>query len=614
MIKFQLKSGNISFVPKKLIIYNLELLGLTSLFIFVIYLLNISWRKWCDPQIDFGRELYIPWRMFSGDKWFKDINDLYGPLSRFIDAALFRLFGPGIMVLAWANIIIYFIILFFIYIIIKRAWGISTALLASFIFVGVFSFSQFTITSNYNFVTPYSQQVTHGFLVCLILLWILPNWIESPTYKCSFFVGLLTGLTFVLKPEFILVSCFLMLVAFIYRIKLLRFIDLKSLIVVFIGLIVPSITFFLVFITYLPTKKAYIAACYAWLNSIYIWKDTLYGHLLDNFSGMDHPWLNLKSHLMASILALTIIGFVVIVTYIISYFQLLGTRIALGIIVALIIAAIGLKSVVWSETGRCLLGLLLIYFFYNVFKLVKLNIGSDVELKFIQRMLIVVMALALLSRMILNGRIYQYGFIQSSMASITILSVLIEEFPNMLKFKGITTYIYKLSIYILIISGAFSLIGQSKNMENAKTLAVGTGVDLFYTYPKSVYSDGELVKQITETIGKYPPDNTVVVIPEGIMINYLSRKKSTLPEQAFYSTIQNEQNIVKELQLKKPDLVVFMSRDLSEYGVNKYGSKGEAGEYIIKWLAQNYHISSSYGQDPLKGIGTGGILYQRNDM
>jgi hypothetical protein len=42
----------------------------------------LSWLKWCDPIIDFGRELYIPWALCQGKVLYKDINMFfYGPFS-----------------------------------------------------------------------------------------------------------------------------------------------------------------------------------------------------------------------------------------------------------------------------------------------------------------------------------------------------------------------------------------------------------------------------------------------------------------------------------------------------------------------------------------------------
>ena len=40
-----------------------------------------SWRRWPDPLVDFGRELYVPWRINAGQVLYRDLASLFGPLS-----------------------------------------------------------------------------------------------------------------------------------------------------------------------------------------------------------------------------------------------------------------------------------------------------------------------------------------------------------------------------------------------------------------------------------------------------------------------------------------------------------------------------------------------------
>jgi hypothetical protein len=586
-----------------------EWLGLIGIFSFVISLLRLSWRKWCDPQIDFGRELYIPWRMAEGDKWLKDIDDLYGPLSRFIDAGLFKLFGPGIMVLAWANILIYFGILALLYVLFKRAWGVVAAFSAIFVFVGVFSFSQLVITSNYNFVTPYSQQVTHGFLVSLGLAVLLPGWIEAGTVRRSFWVGLMVGLTAVLKPEFVLASALLLGLAFFYVIKLRGIPNLKVLGACALGGILPTLFFFGLFITYLPLKQAFLAACYAWLNGVFIWKDTLTAHLLNNFSGFDDPQVHLITHLIATGWALAIIGLITIVGLLARYFRFRGIKIVLAVLLALGMAAIGLKVIIWVNVGQCLIGLLTIYGLYRVTQIVRFQ-RAQFDSRSILRSLLWVLALALMTRMVLNGRIYQYGFIQASLASLVIVAVVVEELPRLLQLKTLELGVFRMGLFVMLLSGVSSIMGQSKTLEVAKTLAIGHGADLFYAYPAQISGDGEIIKNFSDTLIHMPSKQSLVVVPEGIMINYLSRKVSPLAVQAYYTNIKVEEELVAALRVKRPEWVVFMSRDLKEYGVSLYGAKGQSGELIVDWINKNYHVTTSWGQDPKVGVGVGGELYQ----
>jgi hypothetical protein len=66
-----------------------------------------SWRQWPDPLVDFGRELYLPWQINAGQVLYRDLASLFGPLSPYVNALWFRLFGPSLMTLAWGNLVIF---------------------------------------------------------------------------------------------------------------------------------------------------------------------------------------------------------------------------------------------------------------------------------------------------------------------------------------------------------------------------------------------------------------------------------------------------------------------------------------------------------------------------
>ena len=68
---------------------------------------TLSWRKWPDPIVDFGQQCYAVWRLTQGAALYHDFVWNYGPFSICFNAWLFRCFGPGIMVLAAANLVIY---------------------------------------------------------------------------------------------------------------------------------------------------------------------------------------------------------------------------------------------------------------------------------------------------------------------------------------------------------------------------------------------------------------------------------------------------------------------------------------------------------------------------
>ncbi len=57
--------------------------------------------------IDFGRELYVPWQIRQGRVLYRDIASLFGPLSSYVNASWFRLFGVSLLTLAICNMAVF---------------------------------------------------------------------------------------------------------------------------------------------------------------------------------------------------------------------------------------------------------------------------------------------------------------------------------------------------------------------------------------------------------------------------------------------------------------------------------------------------------------------------
>ena len=608
---FEFYSNNKS-IKFKCTLDRFEILGLLGNSLLILALLAISWRKWADPHIDYGRELYIPWLISEGGKLFKDVDDLYGPLSRFLDAGLFSVFGPGIMVLAFANLFLYSIIVILLYRLIKHGWGIISALASCFVFIGAFSFSQLTIISNYNFITPYSQQVTHGFLICLVLIYVLVQWIQKQTMKLSIVAGFLVGLTAVLKPEFIMASGLLALAAIAIHIKSYAKQRLGLIFAAFLAACLPTVLFYLYFLTYLSPRDAGFAAAHAWLNGLLIWKDPLTTHLLNNFSGMDNPILNGLLHLLATLDAIGLIAFIAISAFIIDRSRVLVIQVVLLIVSTCILFYLAVHLINWSNVGQCLLGLLCCYSAYLFINLYKKLKSSSIESSYCVQVLMTVFALALMIRMVLNGRIFQYGFIQASMAALVIVAALLGDSPLFELLGKYGTKLFRLGFSFVLIVAIISTINNSNRLLGAKTLAIGKGVDLLYTYPSNVLMTGQIVGTFSDLLSKQPSDKSIIVIPEGIMINYLARKKSPVSDVSFYTNTSAESVIVGKLKKSPPSWIIYIPRDLTEYGVIQFGSKGQSGEELMNWIKANYHTVISMGGDPSNAKQLVGLIYELN--
>lgn len=332
-----------------------EWFGLMVLGGLVVFFLVTSWRKWPDPLIDFGCEIYSPWRLANGAVLYRDIDCFYGPLSKYFNAVLFKCFGTGLIVLVTANLVVFAAILVVVYGLCRRAWGAGPALAASAVFIAVFGFSQFVRTGNYNYATPYAHEATHGFLICLLLVILLVRCVEEATLRRSFFAGGLFGLTAVLKPEIMLAAgliTFTMAVMQWWHRKQLK---LSTIVAWAGGAALPTLGFIVYFAAYLPWKEAVRVSCTAWLN---VATNTRSSSVLlqEKFLGFDSPWKHLLEHLSATLLACVLIAVIAGAAWLAERTTQRRLRLLFGGLLVGALLWLACFEITWGETGRCLLG------------------------------------------------------------------------------------------------------------------------------------------------------------------------------------------------------------------------------------------------------------------
>lgn len=580
-----------------------EALGLAALMGLSVFFIATTWRKWPDPLVDFGRELYLPWRLANGAVLYRDVFDIYGPLSHYFNALLFQCFGPGLMVLVTANLVIFYLILLLLYGLFRRAWGVAAALSASAIFVAVFGFSQLIPIGNYNYVTPYTHETTHGFLVCLILLALLIRWVEKATFTGTFLVGGLCGLTCVLKPEFMLAAGLMTGTAFWIRWHHQGPLKLSLLAAWVGGGILPTLGFSIFFSAYLPWKEAVRVSCTAWLNVVTTSRYSS-GLRQEMFLGTDQAWTHVWEHVSATLWASLFIGVIAGAAWLSSRTPRREMRLLLAGTLVVTMFWLACCEINWMKAGQCLLGLVL---FYTVvcgrLQFCKSSAGTFDQTQ-TARLLLAVLAAALLARMLLNGRIFHFGYYQAALAGLLITAVLIGELPMRLKSSPWARNLALIGSLALLVPGTWNLASRSQGVYFFKTYAVGTGRDQFYAFRPTVEASGEIVNRLTEWLGNVPRNQTLLVLPEGVMINYLAR----LPSPTAPASDANEESVVDGLKKSPPDWVVIVSRDLRENGVHRYGEFPDKGQHTLDWVRANYTPVFSVGGDPLDPRQRGGVI------
>ena len=596
-----------------------EFIGVAALVGLAVFFVATSWRKWPDPLIDFGAQLYSAWQLSEGAVLYRDVNSLYGPLSQYFNAGLFTLFGPGLIVLAIANLAIFGLILTAAYFLFRRCWGVLPAFVGVAIFISVFGFSHFIATGNFNYATPYAHEATHGMLISLSLGLVLIRWIETGTAVWSSLAGFLFGLTIVLKPEFILAGGVMTAAAVATHWKHYGWPRPRVLCFWAIAALAPTAAFSCYFSCFMSWSQAISAASRAWMSTldVAVAGDPFEMRLL----GFDQPGRRLLDSSAATLFAGVIVSAVAILVRLIERKAQRWWLVSCGVFVTVAFGWLGCYVVTWINSGRCLVGLMSIY---ALILLARVLGGPparpQVFARLVPRLLMALLGTTLMARMFLDSRIFHYGFYQAALAGSMVPAILISEPPEWLRSGWRGQSVAIIATFSLIVPGVLILAKQSQYALSLQTTPVSSGRDRFYALPPQMDPIGTIIDRLTDTLRENHGVNSrvevpdLVVLPEGEFINYLARLPSPLPNADYYAgSTENgrEEEVVKELERRPPFWIVLISRDLTGYGIARYGEKVGSGREILRWVYQNYEQIDAIGDDPLDYWQRGALVLKR---
>jgi hypothetical protein len=175
-----------------------------------VFGLAASWQRWGNPLIDTGREMNQPVRLLAGETLYSDVRHIYGPLSPWLHAALYKTVGPSLSVLYADGILCAAAVLGLLFWIGRQIMSPAAAGAAT---LSVMWLCVFKPAGNY--ILPYSYNAVHGTLLGLVTLCLVVAALKAGgtrprprTLWVRFIVaGLTAGLTILAKTEMGLAAC-----------------------------------------------------------------------------------------------------------------------------------------------------------------------------------------------------------------------------------------------------------------------------------------------------------------------------------------------------------------------------------------------------------------------
>jgi hypothetical protein len=225
-------------------------------------------------------------------------------------------------------------------------------------------------------------------------------------------------------------------------------------------------------------------------------------------------------------------------------------------------------------------------------------------------------AVVLLAKMGLNARVVHYGFylaLPAMVACVVLVSWVIPHVLAQWKSDAVARSARQLALWMLAAAIA-PYLGIAHGRYRAKTLAVGSGADRFYTSAMS--GQGRVAREALGTLEETIfPGATLAVVPEGVMLNYLMRLESPLrvinlmpPEMMAFG----EDDVLRSLAARPPDFVLLIHKDTSEYGYPKFGRDSRYGLRTLAWINDHYESNRVLPPDASGTSDPGIRLLRRN--
>ena len=257
----------------------------------------------------------------------------------------------------------------------------------------------------------------------------------------------------------------------------------------------------------------------------------------------------------------------------------------------------------WGDSGRPLPLLLLGLGVWKILELYRHR-----EEKSVAALILVVFSLVLLGKMLLKARFHHYGFALAMPATLVMVMALFDWIPMAIKRKGGRQVLFCAAALAVLVVITTWYANLSWKRYALKVFRVGVGADMFLADER-----GMAVERMVNWLNRRAqPQDTLAVLPEGIMINYLARLRNSTP---IITTIPSdivmfgEERLLQLIEEAPPTYVALVHRDDAEYGYRFFGR--DYGQSIVKWLGQSYRPAELIGDMPLRDDRFGILILKR---
>lgn len=580
---------------------------------FFLYLLKFTWLKWGDLIIDTGREAYVPLALISGKILYRDIFYLYGPFPPYFNAFLFKIFGAHLNTLIVSGALTICASSVLIYKISRAFLNIFIATFTAITFLFVFAFGNYYYAGIFNFILPYSYPATYGILFSLASLYFFYLWLKKRPGASMYWGTLFLTLSLLCRIEIglaVLIGISMGLCAYLFKNK--AYFNMRRSIECLLAFVAcPILMAFSVYYLFFIISKDMLGRSN--LLDIFfsnISFNSLFAKNLFASNGIFTSILVIGKVFLYYIVlcALFILGGILL-NYTLSFKKSFIKKTVSFFMLAMLfsIAYVFVKKYFSVYLQYRILPFICLFMaIWFLWKFMKNKKYTDI---FISTLAIFSFLLAL--RMLLNAWAGHYGFYILVPALIVYYTLFFKVTPDLFK-SEIIRISFMVCFFLLASLFIMDNFSVSSYFYKNRTLKITSGRGYIYVFGRDRdYKCKQLLEFLKENTDE---KDTLVVFPEGVFINFLSKRDNPLyyyqylPIDLVRESV--ERDIINDIENKKIDYIAIIQRDVTEYGHIAFGH--DYGRKVYDYIMNNYTLSKQFGPLPFTEKVYGIALFKRN--
>lgn len=578
-----------------------------------------SWGAWPDALVDYGRELYVPWRIVEGDVLGRDVVTLYGPLSPYVNAAWFTMLGVSVRTLALCNAALALLMVMGLHSILITIADRLSAIVGAVTCIVLFLFGQFVI-GNYNAICPYSHEAFHGLALSISAIWLCNRYLRSGRTSWLAGTGFCLGLLFLTKVELFAACAPAVatgtLAGAVWDAGSSVAARSRLLLTMMGCALIPPIAAWGLFTTAMPWEEALLVVCGSFRHVFNA--ELTSQHFYRAGMGLDDVPARLREMLtgLSGLAAIIGVGFA-------GGWIARNRKRQFGVEIVAVFGGVGaLLTWLWIMTGqspgwlngavRPLPVFLAITGGTIVFRLARTRTGDATRFRLLSQLVFVVFSLLLLMKMILNVRVFHYGFVLAMSGTMVLLAALLDWIPRYLTKRGVSGGPMRAAVLAAVGVALLMHIHATNQMLRLKNEIVGRGANAMLANPRYAPEMIAVMEHLAATMQR---GETLIAFPEGVMMNYLMRCVNPTPYTTFLPSdmiMFTEHRLLTSLHEHPPDVILIVHRTTDEFGFHAFGR--DYAQQIGAWIASNYVVTARAGDPPFQPNSRFGIVVMRKRL